>query len=275
MQIPQNVMVPGSVEDLFRSIVNTDGDVAKTPAPVLVMADSVTLTLFILFCFPMVACNYLACQTHVIYWMGTPGFLSWGVPVLLCMGYIGLAKKRGRPKVWILSCILLPCVLFLILGNVHLSRASMIGSQLTANDCNSFTRKRELERSWWAAYKIYDTCVIAAMRGGLNRTLAEEATRVHLCAGYEELWPDNGENWEYLQHLEQEDLCSGWCTPQRPIWTFLKTKDACSRVAGDSMFISVRHTSLLLFVYSGVILIVAVVMLVFEGPIVGRVDPVV
>jgi len=157
----------------------------------------------------------------------------------------------------VLTCIIVPCVIFFLIGNVYLHNSSTVASQLLANDCGTFLRKRELETAWKAADKLWTKCVQEMTATGINQTEAERIVKVHHCKGYEELYPVYGEKWAYLQNLELRRQCSGWCAQNHALWTFGDVKDSCSSV-GLMMQLAIRRTSLQIFTFSGAILVVAV-----------------
>lgn len=252
----------GSVEDLFRSIINNDGTPVnpvkdRTSVPIS-FADAYIFSVLALYSYPIATCTYLGFQDHVAYWLGRWCLFVWLIPLLLTWGYLCIVSRRVRRKVVILTCIIVPCAIFFIIGNVYLHNSSTTASQLLADDCGTFLRKRELETAWKAAEKVWTKCVDEMTATGINRTEAARITKVHHCKGYDELYSVYGEKWEYLKDLEVRRQCAGWCKTNHALWTFSDVKDSCSTSVGLKMQLAVRRTSLQIFTFSGAILVVAV-----------------
>jgi hypothetical protein len=268
MQDPRSLQ-QGSVEDLFKSIIrNPNGNVNpgknRTPFPIG-FADAFTFSLLAVYSYPIAALTYLGCSSHVAYWLGRWCLFVWVIPALLVWGYLAIVQKHFRRKVVVLTCVIVPCTILFLLGNVYLHNASTMASQLLANDCHTFPRKRDLEQAWEAADMIWSKCVnntVAAT--GINTTEAMRITKVHTCEGYDEWYSVYGERWEYLKSLELGRHCSGWCSASAALWTFGDVKDSCSTSVGLFMHLAIRRTALQVFIFSGAILVFAVGVVIVD-----------
>jgi len=271
-QEPLPPLRQGSVEDLFRSIIHNDGNGGNgnspkgaTPFPIS-FADAFTFSLLAVYSYPISAFTYLAFQKHVTYWLGRWCLFVWLIPLVNIWGYMAIVQGYHRRKVVVMTCILVPCTLLFFLGNVYLHNSSTTASQLLADDCNTFERKRELETAWKAAHSIWTKCVDHTAAGsGINRTEAMRITKVHHCKGYEESYDKYGERWDYLQDLELHRQCAGWCETQKhALWSFNDVKDSCSTSVGLNMHLALRRTALQIFTFSGAILVFAVGVVIVD-----------
>lgn len=262
----------GSVEDLFKSIIHNpngtngtaNGEKKGTPFPIS-FADAFSFSLLAMYSYPIASFTYVGFKSDVAYWLGRWCLFVWLIPVLLSWGYMAIVRKRLRRKVVVLTCIIVPCTVLFILGNIYLHNASTTASQLLANDCHTFPRKRDLEQAWEAANTIWTKCVNYTMTAtGINHTEAARISKVHHCKGYEDWYPVYGERWEYLQALEVQRQCAGWCEADHALWTFADVKDSCSTSVGLVMHLAIRRTSLQIFTFSGAILVVAVGVVIVD-----------
>merc|ERR1719298_326670 len=70
------------------------------------------------------------------------GLTAYTVPILFAAGHI-VHLERGFPrKPVVLLCTLLPAILFLIIGDIHLSVSYDLADQLFSTDCDTFASKR-------------------------------------------------------------------------------------------------------------------------------------
>lgn len=256
-----------SVEDLFKSIISPSADPGNPPNKQfpITFADAYIFVLMALYSVPIVAFTQLSSGTDVAYWIGRHGLQVWFVPPLLAWGYFALTHWRIRKKVVVLICIIIPCSLFFILGNIYLHWSSTISAQLLSKDCGSFREKNDLNRAWAAAEQIWDVCIEATARDArINRTEAERITRVHHCPGYLEGYAKWGEQWDYLKRLEEDQKCAGWCDTGHALFTYQQVKDSCALTVGLIMHLSLRRLALQVFAFSGVILIAAVAFIIAD-----------
>jgi hypothetical protein len=274
MYEPLPQLQQGSTEDLFKSIIHNgnggNGGNAGYNSPRAIpfpisFADAFTFSLLAVYSFPIAALTYVAFQKHVAYWLGRWCLFVWVIPALLAWGYMAIVRQYYRRKVVVLTCILVPCTLLFILGNIYLHNSSTTASQLLADDCNTFDRKRDLETAWKAAHAIWTKCVDSTVAAtGINRTEAVRITKVHHCDGYDNLYSTYRQQWEYLQFLELNRQCAGWCEAHDPLWSFNDVKDSCSTSVGLMMHLALRRTSLQIFTFSGAILVVAVGVVIVD-----------
>jgi len=169
---------------------------------------------FVIFATPMALSISLGYDSSVRYWIGAWGLIAFGVPVLFAGGHL-VHLERGCPrKPVVLLCTLFPAILFLILGDIHLSVAYDLSDQLFSSDCDTFDSKRLLQRSWDKANDLYVNCLSktvekAGNKHNLTMEKAFDLYRIHHCEEYESALKEQKEEWDYLRHLEESHHCSG------------------------------------------------------------------
>lgn len=286
--VDNGMTTPGMVEEYFTSILH--GESAPIPQKgngngngengnVFSMGYSKMLpTAFIFCCFvifatPMALTIALGYDRSVKYWIGPWGLMSFGIPVLFALGhYVHL--ERGFPrKPVVLLCTLFPAVLFLIVGDIHLSVSYDLSDQLFSTDCDTFDSKRVLERAWERANDLYAKCITTTVQNQgkkHNLTIAKafDLYRIHHCEEYNSALQENKEQWDYLRHLEEQHHCSGWCEPGRRLWTYKGTRDACSVAVGTVLRFKVQRIAMQVVVYSVVVIVLVTIVLVLVGPMI-------
>lgn len=181
-------------------------------------------------------------EPSIRYWIGNaPYFFFLTVPILLLTGHV-LHSCARRPKFYpSLFSSVVPAVFVIISGCLLLRPAMNMSDKLLAPDCKSFREKYELDEAWKAAAAIFDQCVtrVATVTQALEN---ETAPLIKLtdCAEYKaslDLIGKYGSKWAYLQHLEEHDACTGWCTPGEGALfvTSHQGRDLCVRVAGSAL----------------------------------------
>jgi len=276
---------PGMVEEHFTRILAGDTAPNLPSKRSLIDGDVFAVgyskmlpTAFIFCCFVIFACPMaltiaLGYDSSVKYWIGSWGLMSFGIPVLFAAGHL-VHLERGFPrKPIVLLCTLFPAVLFLIIGDIHLSVAYDLSDQLFSTDCDTFDSKRILQRSWERANDLYEKCITktvqnAGQKHNLTAATAFDLYRIHHCEEYESALAENKDHWDYLRHLEEQHHCSGWCQPGRRLWTYKGVKDACSVAVGTVLRFKVQRISMQIVVYSVVVIVLVTVVLVIVGPMI-------
>jgi len=178
---------------------------------------------FTVFCFPLMSAWMLSFDRDVMYWFGTYVFW-WTLPIPF--GFIGVFfyhMRRGRLKRgMLLGSVIIPCVIFFLLGTSLRFKSEHLKDHLLSIDCQTFPLMKELEDASKEATQLYDKC-----------NPHDYDVLFPACADFEK-WRSDTENertWDYLQHLETNCLCTGFCKPGiKPIWTHTKewSHDPCN-----------------------------------------------
>lgn len=224
-----------------------------------------TLALLTSFGGPVISGIHLASEPSVAYWIGPWGYIAMAVPCYLALCH-AMHQYLGGPKlVPVLLGSVIPAVVLFVVANVHLSATGIVANMLMSDDCTTYPMKQHIHHSWGVAAGLYEQCV--------NRTAAAKDIsyeqglsnyRLQDCEEYQHRDPDpwsaHRESWTYLRGLEEEHLCSGWCWPSRPLWTYAEdANDACSAVAGAVLMNKVKPTAIQMMVVSLVGVLVAAI----------------
>jgi len=180
---------------------------------------------FTVFCFPLMSAWMLAFDRDVMYWFGTYVFW-WTLPIpflFIFVFFYHMQFGRARRSL-VLGSVIIPCVVFFLLGNSLRFKAEHLQDHLLSVDCQQYPIMKELEDATREAAQFYDKC----NPRGLDILFPA-------CADFEK-WKkdtDNVETWSYLQHLETNCLCTGFCNTyedSKPIWTHNKewSHDPCA-----------------------------------------------
>jgi len=229
---------------------------------------------FVVFATPMALTIALGYDSSVQYWIGSWGLMSFAIPVLFAAGHL-VHLERGFPrKPVVLLCTLFPAVLFLIIGDIHLSVAYDLSDQLFSTDCDTFDSKRVLQKSWERASDLYEKCITKTVHNqgtkhNLTMVTAFDLYRIQHCEEYEQALKENQEHWDYLRHLEEHHHCSGWCEPgAKRLWTYKGVRDSCSVAVGAVLRFKVQRIAMQVVAYSVGIIVLVTIVLVIVGPMI-------
>jgi len=181
-------------------------------------------------------------------------------------------------------------VVLAIVANAYVrSTLGDLPDMLASNDCAWYDVKESVDLSWQAAERIYIDCQheheLKFPDSEVSPTLQDCETYLHGISSSPITWFKDGFShavfgprrefntsvygvddyavhritWRYFARLEAEQKCSGWCHPERPLWTSTKTKDSCSKVAGYIMKQKVQPAAYGMLAYSSAMIVVAAV----------------
>lgn len=208
------------------------------------------------FCFPMATCYWLSYQPSVLYWIGRKSSLGLLTIPWLVFGQFLFSGRRTQ----VAALGILPASGLALLGFLHLKNSVNAQSQLRAEDCVSFPKKLRVERAWQAANLALHSCLDQRVQAVGDEGLRPELLKVmslEQCEIYTKERQRWSPEWTYLEALERQNGCVGWCKwAPSPIWARSappRTADRCSMAAADALS-EVTTTSKQLIVYSSVIL---------------------
>lgn len=207
----------------------------------------------------------------VRYWFGaTPPLLALGLPCLFLLVFLGHlhATKPRKEGLW--CSIIIPTVYFFFLGFWLLFETSRMYDLLTTDLCSS-PEMQYLEHHWMQAREFHDSCVqkqVAQLGPELG------ALPLDKCDGYGDalyIEPGRARAWDYLQHLELNSGCGGWCSPQsrgQHLWV-KGWGDAvnCTAVVAGNLRAKLNHSAYQLMVYALVVLTAALVWMYQMKPL--------
>jgi len=212
---------------------------------------------------PSITLAHLATDESVGFWIGPYGYYAPLTLVLIVLLH-AVHLKLGPPRlVPVIFSSVVPAALLFALANEHLLATKSKAEMLLSKDCRTFPLKGDVHRSWVVASKVFGQCV--------NRTAAEfqrspesvrSIRRFQDCREWtpesDDPWAEHRRTWRYLQRLEVEHHCSGWCFQASPVWTYENPKDACSVSAGAVLMAKVAPAATRMLFYLGITGAVAV-----------------
>lgn len=229
-----------------------------------------TLTCFMMFLVPTWIVARLGRDPDVQYWIGSWCLLSLVLPFLFMGAYFVHARLRVPHKPTILVCLLTPCLVLLALGDSTHTVVTSRADQLRSTDCDTFVGKRQLERSWQAANLLYVMCLNQTISSNPQKNFTVDQLRglyrVQDCEEYPAALGTHFKDWNYLQYLENEHGCAGWCTWGMPLWTHRDPIDSCSIAASQVFSGKVRRASKQVVIYSVLALVFSSCILIMAGP---------
>jgi len=255
---------PTSMKEVF---VAAPPPIDATPNYGKMFPTAFTFICFVAFGPPVVSALVLAQDPTVRYFVGRGGYAVLLVPVLLIICHL-LHLRIGRPRrVIILVSTIAPCVLFIIVGNVHAVVANDLSSRLYSTDCTTFDVKREIDKEWLAANETYQNCLGGTTPLlGISRDDSKELFRIHHCSEYPSNFTEHRDAWTYLRQMEETQACSGWCTVGPRLWTYNNVHDSCSVAAATILDFKIHRIAVRMITYTAIALVVILVVLLFMGP---------
>jgi len=205
------------------------------------------------------------------------------IPVVTIIVHVIHVRKGVPVKFAIVTGLVVPNLVLLWFGNMMYLNAVDKTDKLFSGDCNSFNTKRELQRSWEAAYALYSSCINqTSQQTGHSREKLMDTFRIQDCEEYNSALTgltDAGsrayeqshlEDWTYLRSLEEEHFCAGWCYHAQQLWSSKEHKDACSVVVSNIYSSYVRpHASQVCMLMLAALGATAM-LLIMLGPVLRR-----
>jgi len=221
---------------------------------------------------PSFTLYYISKQPAVDYLVSDYTDAVWVVPVLIAVSH-WYNSHYGPNRYAIAAALLLPSLLLLMLGVMTNEGASKYVQSLFSIDCDILAEKAALQLEWESANAFFKQCLndTAAQKysTGKNYTtqFLESNFRITDCSGYQEVYAQHAKPWGYLQKLEENYACTGFCIPGRQLWAKGPTKDSCSVALSTvfKYFVGARSEKVMVMMF--LVLILTAVFFVFVGPI--------
>lgn len=204
------------------------------------------------------------------------------------MAHVHAGKLSVVPAV--IAMIPGPLVLAITANAYVRSTLGNLPEMLSSNDCAWYDVKEKPELSWQLAERIHTDCLadhelqfpdaerlfkmqecptylqhhksspMPSFQDGLWHALLGPNREMNFTfAGILDDYAEHRVTWRYFESLEVEQQCSGWCQPERPLWTTRKTKDSCSSVAGHIMKYKIQPLAYSMLAYSTALIVMALV----------------
>mmetsp|Transcript_59538 Transcript_59538/g.128822 ORF Transcript_59538/g.128822 Transcript_59538/m.128822 type:complete len:264 (-) Transcript_59538:125-916(-) len=231
-----------------------------------------TFIVAVLFFYPVSLCMILHSKMTVQYWFGHGAlWAAFAVPLWILITHILIARGVLRRGLAAIVVIIMPAAFLASVCQVQAWQFTERAGALVSQDCTSFLGKAKLQRSWVAAQALKNSCTenLVNMTGADPYETAEIIT-FEDCPGYFEGKLQFGDDWTYLQHLEKNYHCGGWCTAELPLWVpQANTQDSCSLAVARSMGGNISLLGVQVTVYSGILLFSSSLLLLFSPKTLG------
>jgi len=197
-----------------------------------------TIGLFAIFGSATVTGVRLALEPSSKYWVGQSGFAVLVIPVIVIISHICQSYYRRPLYLAVVASCAVPPLISLITGFIYMAPVTAAASRLLSSDCTTFRSKFHIEQAYRTANDFYQNCLTQEAH---NRSTTVDAVRAGIvisqCPGYDPTAAGYQEEWMYLQSLEEQYDCSGWCFDgEAALWTHNPTSwDSCSAAAGMTM----------------------------------------
>lgn len=206
-------------------------DAERTTVPFVL---KITFFSWIVLFYPVLLCALLGTKPSVLYFCGYKLFFALlAVPTWLVLCHFVFSYRILRKGLAPVAYLVLPSVLIFFTCEVQVRVLSGQGAVLLSSDCETFESKAKVERAWWSAHELLVNCAeeLSETTGvSMNETLS--LINIRECKGYAKAFYEHDAEWTYLDRLEGEYHCGGWCTMQAPIWHLRsQVVDSCSTAA--------------------------------------------
>lgn len=250
--------LPGPAD--YRKPVGGRIDMMKMFPPAFTMACA------LLFMVPTYMVIYISRSPVITYFSNQSYWILLVIPVIIAASHYVHVRGGVPNKYAVIGSLILPSLLLLIFANVEYVASVDKSDKLFSTDCDTFLLKRRLQNSWEAAYSVYMNCLNqTAVNSGRSIDELRSNFRIQDCSEYAGASRAHSREWSYLQHLEENNHCSGWCYHGVQLWSSAPTKDSCSTVVSSVYSLYVRpHASQICIVMLAVLFLSAA-MFVFMG----------
>jgi len=187
-----------------------------------------TCICLLLFGLPSFTLIYISRQPAVDYLGTNLTSLTLIIPVVLACAHWS-QYTHGPSKAAIVTALVVPS---LILGFVAQTQTLGAGSYvdgLFSLDCDLLPAKAKLQLEWEHAQDFFIKCTnVTATKSNFSTDFLTNTFRIQDCAGYQEALAKNSKSWSYLQRMEENYACTGFCVPGKQLWSNGPHKDSCS-----------------------------------------------
>jgi hypothetical protein len=212
-----------------------------------------TAVTVLVFMIPSFTLLYIARQPAVDYFLDDKSYLVFLIPIVIVLTH-WFHVARGPNRYVTSMALIIPSLLLLLLGLLANRGSSMYVQSLFSIDCDIIPVKAHLQLEWESANAFFQKCLHdTAKTTNYSVPYLADNFRIQDCTDYSEAFQAHHGTWSYLQSLEENYACTGFCIPGQQLWATGPHKDSCS-VAVSMIFdnfVSTRSfkvTSLMLLV---------------------------
>lgn len=226
----------------------------------------------LVFMVPAFTLLYIARQPAVDFFMNDKSFAVLVIPFVIVLAH-WWHVKYGPTKYATPLAVLIPIITLGVTGNLTQTGSSKYVQSLFSVDCDILPEKAHLQLEWEAAAQFFKKCVNdTTAKSSFNSEYLAKNFRIQDCTDYEPVFAKHSETWGYLQRLEENYACTGFCVPGQQLWSKGPHKDSCS-VAVSMIFENfVSARSGRIFNMMLVLLIMTAIYFVFLAPNIHSTD---
>lgn len=192
-----------------------------------VVFTSICLLLFVLPSFMLI---YISRQPATDYLGSNWTSITVVIPVVLALVHWH-QHTNGPNKFAMIAGLAIPSLILVILGEKQQQGAGSNVQSLFSIDCEMLSEKAELQLEWEAAQAFWSKCTndtVAKSKPPVTSAFITQHFRIQDCTDYKDALALHPTTWPYLQSLEENYACTGFCTPGQQLWSKGPHKDSCS-----------------------------------------------
>jgi hypothetical protein len=225
-----------------------------------------TMLSMLLFLVPTYLIVHAAKHPVVKYWHGDWYTFLIIVPIIITVVHIQ-HTRRGPDRYITNLALLFPSFLLLLCGMLLLQSATIKSELLFSSDCGIMEEKAFLQREWETARDFYDFCLNnSAKQRNLTTADLSKMFTIQDCNDYRSSLRDHQHSWGYLRMLEEDHACTGFCKPDKQLWSNGPHKDACALSVASVFEYVVRSNSVQVVAMSLMTLCLVAGLVSFIGP---------
>lgn len=200
------------------------------------------------FAMPLASCIIMGTDQYTTLWIG-----RFPLAALLVVPLIGAVYfvQRNRAPSHVLACVMAiaPSMLFFLLGFFVIFNSARYADKLSSSECNHL--ESDLVMYSNEAVEFHAKCTAGTPEG--------EFVLITACQGYNdmvEVNPERAEAWAFLQQMENDFYCAGFCSIRtRPLWTFSTSKvEPCNLPIAMKLKSYTRQTAVQVTAYSAAVI---------------------
>lgn len=186
---------------------------------------------------PIIALSKLDSNVNVRFWVGRQCLLAY-VPIVIFVACLAIHLKKGSiSKAATLATLFVPSILLYIVGDVVNNASSIISMELEITDCTTFEVKARMDKAYLLAKAMWADCYKEAKASNTTVPSFWHCDQVKAAPGRVI------RDWAYLEAVEDQYKCGGWCGPDKMFWHEGVAIDSCSLAVGQDLA-QVSSTSL-------------------------------
>lgn len=230
-----------------------------------------TLACCLVFLFPGYAVLHVALEPAVAYFFSNLWLVSLLLVIPPLLGAVHLVHLRAMQPVKkaVIAAVFIPSTLIIIFADHFYEGALDKADRLVATDCNALQQKADLQKSWEVAFYVYENCLNQTnVESGYSLEELRKNFRIQDCEEYKDLKDEYSDDWKYLEYLEEQHGCSGWCYPAQQLWSTRDHKDSCSNAVSNAFRYFVQpHAFQVCLTMSATLILLALVVIAVGPPL--------